>query len=950
MNRIPHKALPGAFFSLLMAWVVLAPAPEAFAQPASRVVHTWKRIYYGALDGDEALLFIDRIERAKPSFGDIDGDGDPDLLLGTADGRILVFENAGKPGKPDWRLVNDALRANVSSQERPDGPAGSQAIDVGENAAPTLVDIDGDDDLDLFVGSASGKLLFFRNEGNRYLPQYALANPDFLGHSFGGNLSPRFADANRDGAPDLALGNERGEVFLLLNRGTRNAPNFCLAAEAWPDCPAPPEPLVRLHEADNAAPEWVDWDGDGDLDLMVGKSDGRIAFYRNIGTRTAGQWELAEDRFLILDAGGYAAPAFLDADGDGKPDLILAADSELISYYRNTGGSGGFDLWLENKNLLRVKRLGQFDRRLQAASGDLDGDGAPDLVVGGASGQLLLYWNTGDKTRVALRSAPEAILPTPKRASSAPALADIDGDGDLDLIVGDRNGRLELIRNTGSAKAPQWRSEDVFFQRIDVGAMASPFFHDVDGDGDLDLLVGNSLGNLVWFENRGDKVRPDLALRSVRFGNLRVRGNAAPALFPWDPKGPPDLVSGSMDGGLFSAVRNLAIPIAASNAWLPDAEPWGGIQVGSFSAPTFADLSGDGRPDLLVGTGEGGLVLWRYEGSIPIDQIARAGPSPGRNVLPEPGGFELREGAAAVARNDLEALSGGRFTKPEDLPLDPVFSEEQSPLTALRPGRNSFPAFADLDGDGLPDLLVGTAQGLLVHYKNLGPKENPKWQKVTDRFAGYSQGRNAAPAFFDADGDGDLDLVVGNERGRVTYWENTGPREKPVFRMVPDALRNVLAVSNAVPMFADLDGDRVPELIVGNLKGGLFLYRRKPGGGPLDYDLTDRRFAGLNAGISAAPTVADLTLDRKLELLIGSDQGKIYAFQRTGTSPFYSSGWKRNDALLQGLTFSAGSHPAVLDLDGDGDPDLVVGSDKGELRFFRNTVLAPEREELTGSR
>ena len=832
---------------------------------------------------------------------------------------------------------------------------GEAPIDVGENAAPVLVDIDADDDPDLFVGNAAGKLLFYRNEGNRYLPQFALANPDFLGQPFGGNLVPRFADVNRDGAPDLALGNERGEVYLLVNRGPRNSPNFCLnPAEPGPSCPAPPEPMLQLDAADDAAPEWVDWDGDGDFDLMVGKSDGHIAFYRNIGTRAAGSWDLAEDRFLILDAGGYAAPCFLDFDGDGKPDLMLAGDNDLIPFYRNKGGGDSFSLWLEDRNVLRIKRMGQFDRRLQAATGDLNGDGLPDLVLGGASGQLLLYLNAGSKERMAFKSVPESILPTTKRASSAPALADLDGDGDLDLIVGDRTGRLELIRNVGSPKSPRWRSEDVFFQRIDVGSNAVPTFYDVDGDGDLDLLVGNSLGNVVLFENRGDKTRPDLALRSVKFGNLRIRANSVPAVFPWNPKGAPDLVSGSVDGSLTSAVRNVAIPIAAGNAWLPEDRPWAGIQVGSFSAPRFADLSGDGRPDLLAGTGEGGLVFWRYEGSIPIDQIARGGQLPGRNVLPEPGqgGIVLDEAAAAAGRvrNDLERLAGGRIDKPEDLPLDPVFNEEQNALTALKLGRNSFPAFADLNGDGLPDLLAGTSQGQLIQFKNLGPRENPGWEKVTERFAGYNLGRNAAPTFYDVDGDGDLDLLVGMETGQVRYWENTGPKEQPVFKALPDAFKAVLVGKNAVPMLADLDGDKVPELIVGNLKGVVFLYRRKAGGGPLDYELSDRRFAGLNAGVNATPLMADLTLDRKPELLIGSDQGAIFTFQRTGTSPFYSSGWKRNDNLLQGLAFSPGSHPAVLDLDGDGDADLVVGSDKGTIRFFRNMVLTTEKDQLTGSR
>ena len=936
--KLPCRLLAGALLSLCL----LLPAAAAWAQQSQvGIVHTWTRIYYGELDGKQRLLFGGGFERAKPALGDLDGDGDLDLLVGVAKGRVLYFENRGSPKAPRWRLISEGLPAAQAGAPRAD-PGSRRVINVGGNAAPALADIDGDDDLDLFVGSAGGKLHFFRNTGNRYLPSFRMENPNFLGADFGRNLVPRFGDVNRDALPDLALGNAEGVFYLLVNQGSRALSRFCVQPKpVLPDCLRPAQRLGRLDPEDDAVPAWVDWDADGDLDLMVGKSDGKIAYYRNIGNSRNGSWELAASRFKILDGGGYAAPLFRDVNGDGRPDLLLAGDGDRIAYYLNRPADGGGDLWLQDRNLLRIVRLGQFQSRLHTASGDLNGDGRPDLVIGTRGGRLLIYENRGRKGKVVLRSTGGPLLPTPQRSFSAPVLADLDGDKDLDLVVGGRAGRLEFIQNSGTRKKPRWKITDLFYAQIDVGAMSSPVFYDLDGDGDLDLLVGNSLGKVVYYLNGGTPKQAQLTLQSIGFSGIKVDGAATPTFFTFDPKAPPELVVGGRSGRLVSAVRNPALKVVAPRGYLAQPVPWQVLASRSHSAPHFVDLTGDGRVDLLLGGGDGTLSFWRYEGSRRPRTVAAQPRPPGGNIVPPPG-------SRLVLTSPTSPPPGGESgerEKPPALPetelvahaMDPVFEPGRGGITRLAPGRSSRPAFMDVNADGRADLIVGNRAGHLLLYRNVGGRGAPRWQKITESYAGYRHGHNATPVVYDVDGDGDQDLAVGTEKGRVYYWENTAGKGRPKWRHRPRVFGRVRTGNNAVPAFTDLDGDGRADLLVGSLRGHLSFYRRLPGPG-LRFKLHNRRYMGVDVGVNSSPGIGGLVDKENPVLLVGSDRGRITVLVSANGGAADASVWRVNKSFLEGLKMPLGSHPVLADLDGDGDLDLYVGSDAGPIRFFRNNA------------
>lgn len=933
--RLPAPVLQALWLACCLFWWAGSPSLLQAAGEKVGIVHSWKRIYYGELDGKERLLFAGGFDRAKPALGDLDSDGDLDLLIGTGAGRLLYFENKGTARKPDWRLAAESVRAASGNSANPSPP---QPIDVKKNAAPALTDIDGDGDLDLFVGSAEGQLYYYANVGNKFLPIFELQSPDFLGESFGRNLVVSFSDLNQNGLPDLSLGNAEGEFYLLINIGTRSAPRYCVEPRRSAECRIPPRKLGMLDPEDNAVPEWVDWDMDGDKDLMVGKSDGRIAFYRNIGTGFQGQWELAEERFNIIDAGGYAAPLFRDVNGDGKPDLLLAGDGELISLYSGRSRDDGLELWLEEKNLLRITSLGRHQSRLRTTSGDLDGDGDSDLVLGTRGGQLLYYENLGRDGKVALRSHKNSILPTPQRSFSAPSLVDLDNDGDLDLVVGGRNGRLELLENVGGPKQAKWKLVDLHYARIDVGAFSTPAFLDLDGNGTQDLLMGNSLGKLILYLNQGRPEQPRFLFRTLNFGGVRISSDSAPSFFSYSTERPPDLVVGGRSGRIYSAVRNPTLTALERGGFQSSPAPWGAILKGSYSAPHFVDLTGDKRPDLLLGGGSGVLSLWRYEGANRQPLVAGFPPRRSENIVPT---VPSRLAAPPAGAGAGGAPGMASFEELSLTQLDPIFTAENSAVSLLETGHNVRPAFFDANGDGKPDLVAGTAKGHLLLYQNLGPPDSPRWRQIKGEFAGYKHGRYAAPAFFDLDRDGDLDMVVGNAEGRVNYWENTGTRRRPKLKHRPNLLKEVRVGKKAVPAFADLDGDGLADMLVGNMRGRLFFFKRMPGKKPI-FKLINRAYLGLDVGVNASPILAPLTGGKTTILLVGSDRGKIEVLvprSKTGGKP---AKWLSNKSYLEGLMMPLGSHPALLDLDRDGDLDLFVGGEKGSILFFRNNALVPE--------
>ena len=261
-----------------------------------------------------------------------------------------------------------------------------------------------------------------------------------------------------------------------------------------------------------ASPTLVDIDGDGDLDMFVGSVNNGIFYYKNTGTSTNPVYTRQTGGANPFDNVyvGYAKPTPLDIDGDGDLDMFVGNNNGNIRYFENIGSEEN-PVYKENADnpLSSVNFISKH--YTSPVFGDIDRDGYVDLLVGGPeflnaasnNGKLYYYKNTGSVFELQTgNNDPFDGLTTDVGNNQSPTLGDTDGDGDLDLYVGNAQGEIWYFENTGSASSPLFSQNGV--KQGEVVGWSAPMLADTDGDGDLDMYVGNSDGETWYFENTMD--------------------------------------------------------------------------------------------------------------------------------------------------------------------------------------------------------------------------------------------------------------------------------------------------------------------------------------------------------------------------------------------------------------------------------------------------------------
>ncbi|HVN37584.1 MAG TPA: FG-GAP-like repeat-containing protein [Myxococcota bacterium] len=838
---------------------------------------------------------------SAPAVGDLNGDGKLDLVVGNSAGTFVYYKNVGTAIAPVFQLQTGT--ANPLN-----------GVDVGIASAPALVDLDGDGDLDLVSGERYGRFLYFENTGSPTAPAFVqrtgTANP-FNGLDAGDISAPAFADLDGDGDFDMMSGNLAGTFVYYKNVGTATAPAFQLQTGTN-------RPLGDIDVGSYSVPRFADLDGDGDLDLVVGNRDatfGALRYFENLGFPTQpafGNGELLSIANPLADTnlGPYANafPAFGDFDGDGDFDLVVGNSSNSLHYFKNLRGQ------------LLVARTGTANPlngfsagayHAAPAFGDLDGDGDVDMISGNVSGTFTYFQNTGNVLNPAAfvqrTGTANPLNGLTVGVSSVPTLGDIDGDGDLDLIAGEGLGTFLYFQNTGTKLAP------AFVQRtgtanpmngVDVGTQAAPFLVDVDGDGDLDLIAGRYTGDILYFENTGTKLTPHFVQRTGGanpFNGIDVGVYSRPALRDVDGDGDLDLVVGESLGEFFYFENTGSRTLPAYVARTGTANPLNGQDVLTFSGPALVDLDGDGDLDVVAGGSYG--TFFFYENAL---------------VRPTP-----------------------RYVGPNPVPFD-----------GTDVGSFSSPAAGDLDGDGDPDFVASTSfgDGSIHYFQNIGSAVQPVVVERTgtaNPFNGLNAGFNARLALADVDADGDLDLISGQNSGYggagTLFFENTGTATSPAF-----VARTGTGTANpfdgvkagrAAPTFGDLDHDGDLDIVVGDFYGNFHYYENTGNAEAPQYverTGTANPFNGLTTTNFATVALGDVDRDGDLDLVAGEESpGIFHYYENTGTRTTPAFVERTGTANpLDGKSVGADSSPTFVDLEGDGDLDVVSGESNGTLPTY----------------
>jgi hypothetical protein len=574
-------------------------ASSLFTQTFQRQLNPFPIIIDGA---ELEIPFLGGFNKPNPQFVDWNEDGLTDLFVRDQDGRLQYFLNSGSADEPNFEFQTKAF----------------QNLDVGQWF--TFFDYDHDDDIDLMASPQSPDVTLFENVSDSLILAVSQLLDDSSVAVHGGQIViPTIADIDADGWEDLFVGGVSGAVTYYRNLGlTDGLPVYHLETNSFEDILIVWVPGRDDRHGANAL-EFYDIDDDEDLDLFWGDYyQPGLFFLENFGTSSDPD---IPDSLMIdsypqnepVSSAGFNVPRLIDLNSDGAAELFVGVQSGIYGtdfvdnfWYYDMTVEGDFGLVTKN-----------YFEQIDLISGtiptlaDMDSDGDLDLFIGnefdasnsGWKGDVYFFENIGSAVSPQFEMVDSSYFDEGMGNNMAPAFGDLDGDGDFDALVGDYNGEISFFLNDGSPTEPNFSYQGKFLE-IDLAGRATPALGDVEGDGDLDLYVGDKNGSVHVWSNEGDPANYNfIKISDDLFSGENLGLEIALELADFDNDGDLDLLIGNQSGELY-----LANP-SGSELHQLEQLPHSGLNL----APTIGDMDSDGKMDLIVGSNEGGLQYFSVE-------------------------------------------------------------------------------------------------------------------------------------------------------------------------------------------------------------------------------------------------------------------------------------------------------------------------------------------------
>ncbi|MBI1288153.1 MAG: T9SS type A sorting domain-containing protein [Flavobacteriales bacterium] len=712
---------------------------------------------------------------------DFNADGKTDIFT-YSNGGMAVYRNDGNADTLIFTLMTTKLLSDYGN--------GLINIYVSPTDLPAIMDVDGDSDMDIITFSLFGTSAEYHQ--NQSMELYGI--PDSLVMQL---TTGCWGDFEEDPST----------VAVNLNVSCKGVTG-------------PSQEMVDAAAASGVHSGFtlmgLDVEGDGDNDLLISNlSFNTMNILINDGDATTAHigsqdltWPANFTNTDAVDLYTFPAGFIADVNNDGKTDFLATPNQENNGHdyqgcylYQNSASSG-YDLSFVKNNFLQ-------DQMIELGTGaypvffDYDKDGLKDLLIGNRgyfvstgnySTQIAYYRNTGTAADPAftLQTRDLNNISSLSLGNVAPTFGDIDGDGDDDMLVGDSDGLVHLFTNSAGQGNPcSFSLTNPGFQNIDiVGQFATPFLFDVDGDQLLDLVIGERNGNLNYYHNDGTATSPSFTLVDNNWGGVDMKRNglsfgySTPFLFRRD--GNLQMLVGS-ESGVIDLYDGITEVISGPEELVGTVGEGTDFTTGDQATP-FGFSSSSGRNQYLIRADEltaQGLA----QGVIKkLSLVTENGPSqPHAQFYIKMGMTQLDE-----LNGFIDGFTTTYFVSSGTVQQGTVEYTNQTPIS----------------WDGESNLVVefcwfqtnnGTPDNLNVQYSTL-----PYNCTAYSSMSGFS-------------GCGIAYQGSNQQRPNFTFTV------QPSFNTVAEF--PVYEGERSTPCLGDLNGDDLPELVIGNLAGGLAYYK-----------------------------------------------------------------------------------------------------------------------------